>query len=131
MAKNNKTLQDYTTEELIDEIVERNECDQIGELLNVEDCKFDTDELCNALEKEGYNVSEDDIFDIEDADDQDLKDELESRGYIVDNDEDETDIVRRDFERNPTAALNVLQDLLGMQHTTTKEQVIEQLKNIL
>ncbi len=83
------------------------------------------------LSKEGYNVSQDEFFDIEDADDKDLKDELESRGYTVDNDEDEIDIVRRDFENNPTAALNVLQDLLGMQHTTSKEQVIEQLKNIL
>ena len=35
------------------------------------------------------------------------------------------------FDSSSTAALNVLQDLLGMQHTTTKEQVIEQLKNIL
>ena len=35
------------------------------------------------------------------------------------------------FESSPTAALNVLQDLLGMQHTTTKEQVIEQLKSVL
>lgn len=35
------------------------------------------------------------------------------------------------FESSPTAALNVLQDLLGMQHTTTKDQVIEQLNYIL
>lgn len=35
------------------------------------------------------------------------------------------------FDSSPTAALNVLQDLLGMQHTTTKEQVIEQLKSVL
>ncbi len=35
------------------------------------------------------------------------------------------------FDSSPAAALNVLQDLLGMQHTTTKEQIIEQLKNIL
>ena len=124
-------IQDYTTEELINEIVEREECDQIGDLINVEDCKFDMDELCDALEKEGYNVSQDDFFDIEDADDDDLKNELERRGYTVDNDEDYIDIVRRDFESSPTAALNVLQDLLGMQHTTTREQVIEQLKNVL
>ena len=39
--------------------------------------------------------------------------------------------VRDKFDSSPTAALNVLQDLLGIQHTTTKEQVIEQLKNIL
>lgn len=39
--------------------------------------------------------------------------------------------VQDKFDSSPTAALNVLQDLLGMQHTTTKEQVIEQLKNIL
>lgn len=39
--------------------------------------------------------------------------------------------VQDKFDSNPTAALNVLQDLLGMQHTATKEQVIEQLKNIL
>lgn len=39
--------------------------------------------------------------------------------------------VQDKFDSNPAAALNVLQDLLGMQHTTTKEQVIEQLKNIL
>ena len=124
-------IQDYTTEELIEEIVAREECDQIGELINVEDCKFDMDELCDALEKEGYNVSQDDIFDIEDADDDDLKDELERRGYTVYNDEDYVDIVRRDFENSSTAALNVMQDLLGMQHTTTKEQVIEQLKSVL
>lgn len=41
------------------------------------------------------------------------------------------DIVRNKFEDSPTAALNILQDLLGMQHTTTKEQVIEQLKQTL
>lgn len=39
--------------------------------------------------------------------------------------------VQDKFDSSPTATLNVLQDLLGMQHTTTKEQVIEQLKNIL
>lgn len=39
--------------------------------------------------------------------------------------------VQDKFDSSPTAALNVLQDLLGMQHATTKEQVIEQLKNIL
>lgn len=39
--------------------------------------------------------------------------------------------VQDKFDSSPTASLNVLQDLLGMQHTTTKEQVIEQLKNIL
>lgn len=39
--------------------------------------------------------------------------------------------VQNKFDSSPTAALNVLQDLLGMQHTTSKEQVIEQLKNIL
>lgn len=39
--------------------------------------------------------------------------------------------VQDKFDSSPTAALNVLQDLLGMQHTTTKEQVIERLKNIL
>lgn len=39
--------------------------------------------------------------------------------------------VQDKFDSSPAAALNVLQDLLGMQHTTTKEQVIEQLKNIL
>lgn len=39
--------------------------------------------------------------------------------------------VQDKFDSSPTAALNVLQDLLGMQHTATKEQVIEQLKNIL
>lgn len=35
------------------------------------------------------------------------------------------------FESSPAAALTVLQDLLGMQHTTSKEQVIEQLKSVL
>lgn len=35
------------------------------------------------------------------------------------------------FDSSPTAALNVLQNLLGMQHTTTKEQVLEQLKSVL
>lgn len=39
--------------------------------------------------------------------------------------------VQDKFDSSSIAALNVLQDLLGMQHTTTKEQVIEQLKNIL
>lgn len=39
--------------------------------------------------------------------------------------------VQDKFDSSPTAALNVLQDLLGMQHTTTKEQVLEQLKSIL
>ena len=39
--------------------------------------------------------------------------------------------VQDKFNSSSTAALNVLQDLLGMQHTATKEQVIEQLKNIL
>ena len=39
--------------------------------------------------------------------------------------------VQDKFDSSPTAALIVLQDLLGMQHTATKEQVIEQLKNIL
>ena len=42
-----------------------------------------------------------------------------------------TDIVRNKFENSHADALNILQDLLGMQHTTTKEQVIEQLKQIL
>lgn len=41
------------------------------------------------------------------------------------------DIVRNKFESSHNGALEVLQDLLGMQHTTTKEQVIEQLKQIL
>ena len=41
------------------------------------------------------------------------------------------DIVRNKFEGSHNGALEVLQDLLGMQHTTTKEQVIEQLKQIL
>ena len=41
------------------------------------------------------------------------------------------DIVRNEFDRSNSSALRVLQDLLGMQHTTTKEQVIEQLKQIL
>ncbi len=39
--------------------------------------------------------------------------------------------VQDKFDSSPTAALNVLQDLLGMQHTTTKEQVIERLKSVL
>lgn len=39
--------------------------------------------------------------------------------------------VQDKFDSSPTAALNVLQDLLGMQHTTTKEQVLEQLKSVL
>lgn len=41
------------------------------------------------------------------------------------------EIIRNKFEGSPAASLEVLQDLLGMQHTTTKEQVIEQLKQIL
>lgn len=39
--------------------------------------------------------------------------------------------VQDKFDSNPAAALNVIQDLLGMQHTATKEQVIEQLKKHL
>ena len=126
-------IQDYTTEELIEEIVARNECYQIGRLLDIDDCGFDCSELKDELEGHGYNVSMGDVFDIEDAEDNELKDELESRGFFMSESEPEyeSDIVRRDFESSPTAALNVLQDLLGMQHTTTKEQVIEQLKSVL
>ena len=40
-------------------------------------------------------------------------------------------IVRNKFENSNKGALEVLQDLLGMQHTTSMEQVIEQLKNVL
>ena len=39
--------------------------------------------------------------------------------------------IKDKFDSSPTDALNVLQDLIGMQHTTSKEQVIEQLKAIL
>lgn len=126
-------IQDYTTEELLAEIVDRKECYQIGHFLDIDDCGFDCSELKDELEGHGYNVSMDDFFDIEDADDDELIDELESREYYVSNSSPEYafDVVRRDFESSPTAALNVLQDLLGMQHTTSKEQVIEQLKAIL
>lgn len=126
-------IQDCTTKELIDEIVARNECNRIGYYLDIDDCGFNDDELTEELEGRGYNVSQDEFSDIEEEDDDELKEELESRGFFVSESkpEDEIDIVRRDFERNPTTALNVLQDLLGMQHTATKEQVIEQLKNIL
>lgn len=126
-------IQECTTKELIDEIVARDECNKIGYFLELGDCEFDNSELKDELEGRGYNVSMDDFFDIEDADDDDLKEELESRGFFVSESEheDESDIVRRDFESSPTAALNVLQDLLGMQHTTTKEQVLEQLKSVL
>ena len=41
------------------------------------------------------------------------------------------EIIRNKFESGNNGSLEVLQDLLGMQHTTTKEQVIEQLKQIL
>ena len=41
------------------------------------------------------------------------------------------EIIRNKFESGNNGALEVLQDLLGMQHTTTKEQVIEQLKQII
>ena len=124
-------IQDCTTQELIDEIVARNECKRIGYYLDIDDCGFDDDELKEELEGRGYNVSQDEFSDTEEeADDDELKEELESRGFFISESKPE-DEVRRDFERNSTAALNVLQDLLGMQHTTTKEQVIEQLKNIL
>lgn len=124
-------IQDCTTQELIDEIVARNECKRIGYYLDIDDCGFDDDELKEELEGRGYNVSQDEFSDTEEeADDDELKEELESRGFFISESKPE-DEVRRDFERSPTAALNVLQDLLGMQHTTTKEQVIEQLKNIL
>ncbi len=126
-------IQDCTTKELIDEIVARRECNLIGRFLEIDDCGFDCSELKDELEGHGYNVSMNDFFDIEDADDDDLKEELESRGFFVSESEpeDESDILRRDFESSPTAALNVLQDILGMQHTTTKEQVLEQLKSVL
>ena len=39
--------------------------------------------------------------------------------------------IKDKFESSPTDALNVLQDLLGVQQTTSKEQVIDQLKAIL
>ena len=132
MAEYSEELQNYTTEELIDEIVERGECNQIGELLEITECKFSTSELAEALRDEGYDVSMEDLDDVEDIDDNELIGELENRGYFVFNGcMDFADVVRQDFERSPTAALEVLQDLLGMQHTTTKEQVIEQLKQIL
>lgn len=124
-------IQDCTTQELIDEIVARNECKRIGYYLDIDDCGFDDDELKEELEGRGYNVSQDEFSDTEEeADDDELKEELKSRGFFISESKPE-DEVRRDFERNSTAALNVLQDLLGMQHTTTKEQVIERLKNIL
>lgn len=41
------------------------------------------------------------------------------------------EIIRNKFESGNNGALEVLQDLLGMQHTTTKEQVIDKLKQIL
>lgn len=41
------------------------------------------------------------------------------------------EIIRNKFESGNNGALEVLQDLLGIQHTTTKEQVIEQLKQTL
>lgn len=44
--------------------------------------------------------------------------------------EDNFRYVREWFESNHNSTLEVLQDLLGMQHTTTKEQVIEQLIQI-
>ena len=124
-------IQECTTQELIDEIVARNECNRIGYYLDIDDCGFDDDELKEELEGRGYNVSQDEFSDTEEElDDDELKEELEGRGFFISESKPE-DEVRRDFERNPTAALNVLQDLLGMQHTATKEQVIEQLKNIL
>ena len=124
-------IQDCTTQDLIDEIVARNECNRIGYYLDIDDCGFDDDELKEELENRGYNVSQDEFFDTEEeADDDELKEELESRGFFISESKPE-DEVRRDFERSPTASLNILQDLLGMQHTTTKEQVIDQLKKIL
>ena len=96
-------IQDCTTQDLIDEIVARNACKRIGYYLDIDDSGFD---------------------------DEELKEELESRGFFISESKPE-DEVRRDFERNSAAALSVLQDLLCMQHTTTKEQVIEQLKQII
>ena len=124
-------IQDCTTQDLIDEIVARNECNRIGYYLDIDDCGFDDDELKEELERRGYNVRQDEFSDTEEeADDDELKEELESRGFFISESKPEYE-VRRDFERSPTAALNVMQDLLCMQHTTTKEQVIEQLKQIL
>ena len=57
----------------------------------------------------------------------DLIKELDRRN----DDSDAQKSVQDKFESSPTAALNVLQDLLGIQHTTTKEQVIERLKSVL
>lgn len=73
---------------------------------------FDTDELIEALGDK-------------DLADDDRKELLRLSGY------NHLDIVREEFESSNSGALNVLQDLLGMQHTTTKEQVLEQLKSVL
>ena len=109
-------IQECTTQELIDEIVARNECKRIGYYLEIDDCGFSDEELKEELEWRGYNVV--------------VKNEL-SDTEVAHTEEADDDEVRRDFERSRTAALEVLQDLLGMQHTTTKEQVIEKLKQIL
>lgn len=73
---------------------------------------FDTDELIEALGDK-------------DLADDDRKELLRLSGY------NHLDIVREEFESSNSGAQNVLQDLLGMQHTTTKEQVLEQLKSVL
>lgn len=73
---------------------------------------FDTDELIEALGDK-------------DLTDDDRKELLRLSGYS------HLDIVRNEFESSNSSALNVLQDLLGMQHTATKEQVIERLKSVL
>ena len=73
---------------------------------------MDADEIIEAL-------SEMDLM-------QDQRDELlRLSGY------NHFEIIRNKFESGNNGALEVLQDLLSMQHTTTKEQVIEQLKRIL
>ena len=133
IERKDKTLKDHATVELITEITERNDCNQISRYIPLKDCQYGCGVISNVLKSYGYNVSAHEPL-VSSADDDDLVEELEDRGYIIVGKKKKVshlDIVRRDFENNPTAALNVLQDLLGMQHTATKEQVLEQLKSVL
>lgn len=73
---------------------------------------FDTDELIEALGDK-------------DLTDDDRKELLRLSGY------NHLDIVREEFESSNSSALSVLQDLLGMSHCATREQVIEEIETII
>lgn len=89
------------------------------------DIDIDTDDVIEKITTEEL-VEELHIRRLNDKTARDTITELLSERYAL-----QFHSVQTKFDSSPTAALNVLQDLLGMQHTTTKEQVIEQLKSVL